>query len=44
MKQPVTKAIETRASSDFCGVDSSSRLPDGNTLGWFRDLLLRNGL
>ncbi len=40
----VTEAIDSRAFSDFCGVDSSNQLPDGDTLGWFRNLLIRNGL
>lgn len=28
----VTEAIDSRAFSDFCGVDSSNQVPDGDTL------------
>lgn len=37
-------AIDNRAFSDFCGVDSSNQVPDGDTLGRFRNLLIWNGL
>ncbi len=40
----VTEVIDSRAFSDFCGVDSSNQVPDGDTLGRFRNLLLRNGI
>lgn len=40
----VTEAIDSRAFSEFCGVDSSNQVPDGDTLGRFRNLLIRNGL
>ena len=40
----VAEAIDSRAFSDFCGVDSSNQVPDGDTLGRFRNLLIRNGL
>jgi len=40
----VAEAIDSRAFSDFCGVDSSSQVPDGDTLGRFRNLLIRNGI
>ncbi len=40
----VTEVIDSRAFSDFCGVDSSNQVPDGDTLGRFRNLLIRNGL
>ena len=36
--------IDSRAFSEFCGVDSSNQVPDGETLGRFRNLLIRNGL
>ena len=29
----VAEAIDSRAFSDFCGVDSSNQVPDGDTLG-----------
>lgn len=40
----VAEAIDSRAFSDFCSVDSSNQVPDGDTLGRFRNLLIRNGL
>lgn len=40
----VAEAIDSRAFSDFCGVDSSNQVPDGDTLGRFRNILLHNGL
>jgi len=40
----VAEVIDSRAFSDFCGVDSSNQVPDGDTLGRFRNLLIKNGL
>ena len=40
----MAEAIDSRAFSDFCGVDSSNQVPDGDTLGRFRNLLIKNGL
>ena len=40
----VGEVIDSRAFSEFCGVDSSNQVPDGDTLGRFRNLLIRNGL
>lgn len=40
----VAEAIDSRAFSDFCGVESSNQVPDGDTLGRFRNILVRNGL
>ena len=40
----VAEAIDSRAFSDFCGIDSSNQVPDGDTLGRFRNLLIQNGL
>ena len=40
----VAEAIDSRAFSEFCGVNSSNQVPDGDTLGRFRNLLIRNGL
>ena len=34
----------SRAFSDFCGVESSNQIPDGDTLGRFRNLLVKNEL
>ena len=40
----VAEVIDSRAFSDFCRVDSSNQVPDGDTLGWFRRLLEENGI
>jgi IS5 family transposase len=40
----VTEAIDSRSFSEFCGVDSSNQVPDGDTLGRFRNLLIKNEL
>lgn len=40
----VAEVIGSRASSDFCEVDSSNQVPGGDTLGRFRNLLIRNGI
>jgi len=40
----IVEVIDSRAFSEFCGVDSSNQLPDGDTLGRFRNLLRKNGL
>ena len=40
----VAEVIDSRAFSEFCEVDSSNQVPDGDTLGRFRNLLIRNGL
>lgn len=40
----VAEVIDSRAFSEFCGIDSSSQVPDGDTLGRFRNLLIRNGI
>lgn len=34
--------IDSRAFSDFCEVESSNQIPDGDTIGWFRNLLIKN--
>ena len=36
------EVIDSRAFSEFCGVDSSNQVPDGDTIGRFRNLLIRN--
>ena len=33
LEKTVAEAIDSRAFSDFCGVDSSNQVPDGDTLG-----------
>ncbi|NAL19790.1 IS5/IS1182 family transposase, partial [Escherichia coli] len=35
----VAEVIDSRAFSDFCGVESSNQVPDGDTLGHFRNIL-----
>lgn len=40
----VAEVIGSRTFSDFCGVESSNQLPDRDTLGRFRNLLIKNGL
>ena len=40
----VAEVIDSRAFSEFCGVESSNQVPDGDTLGRFRNLLIRNGM
>lgn len=38
------EVIDSRAFSDFCGMDSSNQVPDGDTIGRFRNILIRNNL
>ena len=38
------EVIDSRAFSEFCGVDSSNQVPDGDTIGRFRALLVEHGL
>jgi len=40
----MTEVIDNRAFSEFCGVDSSNQVPDGDTIGRFRGLLVEHGL
>lgn len=40
----VAEVIDSRAFSEFCGVDSDNQVPDGDTLGRFRHLLEKNGI
>ena len=40
----VAEVIDSRAFSDFCGVDSSNQVPNGDTLGRFRNLLIQHDL
>ncbi len=40
----VAEVIDSRAFSEFCGVDSSNQVPDGDTLGRFRNLLIKHNL
>lgn len=38
------EVIDSRSFSEFCGVDSSNQVPDGDTIGRFRALLVEHGL
>jgi len=40
----MSEVIDSRAFSDFCGVESSNQVPDGDTIGRFRALLVKHGL
>ena len=40
----MTEVIDSRAFSEFCGVDSSNQVPDGDTIGRFRNILVKNGI
>ena len=38
------EVIDSRSFSEFCCVDSSNQVPDGDTIGRFRGLLTKHGL
>lgn len=40
----VAEAIDSRAFSEFCSVESSNQVPNGDTLGRFRNILMQNRL
>ncbi len=40
----MNEVIDSRAFSDFCGVDSPNQIPDGDTIGRFRNILIENGI
>jgi IS5 family transposase len=40
----MTEVIDSRSFSMFCGIDSSNQVPDGDTIGRFRALLVKHGL
>ncbi len=40
----MTEVIDSRAFSRFCGVESSNQIPDGDTIGRFRNILTKYGL
>lgn len=40
----MNEVIDSRAFSDFCGVDSPNQVPDGDTIGRFRNVLENNGI
>ena len=43
-EKAVAEVIDSRAFSELCGVDSSNQVPNGDTLGRFRNLLIQNGI
>ena len=38
------EVIDSRAFSEFWGIGSSDQVPDGDTIGWFRNILVKHGL
>jgi len=40
----MNEVIDSRAFSDFCGVDSPNQVPDGDTVGRFRNILVEKGI
>ena len=38
------EVIDSRAFSEFCGVTSSNQVPNGDTIGRFRNLLIKHGM
>lgn len=38
------EVIDSRAFSEFCGVTSSNQVPNGDTIGRFRNILIQNRL
>ena len=38
----MNEVIDSRAFSEFCGIDSSNQVPDGDTIGRFRALLAKH--
>jgi len=40
----MNEVIDSRAFSDFCGVTSPNQVPNGDTIGRFRNLLINNNI
>lgn len=40
----MNEVIDSRAFSNFCGINSPDEVPNGDTIGKFRNILTRNGL
>lgn len=40
----MNEVIDSRAFSDFCGVNSPDEVPNGDTIGRFRNIITENGL
>lgn len=43
-REAMNEVIDSRAFSDFCGVDSPNQVPNGDTIGNFRNILINNGI
>ena len=42
--QTAEQTIDSRTFSDFCGISSPEDVPDGDTIGRFRNLLIKAGV
>ena len=42
--QTAEQVIDSRAFSDFCSISSPEKVPDGDTIGRFRNLLIKAGV
>ncbi len=42
--EAMNEVIDSRTFSDFCGVDSPNQVPNGDTIGNFRNILINNGI
>ena len=40
----MNEIIDSRAFSDFCGINDAEEVPDGDTIGRFRNILIENNL
>ena len=40
----MNEVIDSRAFSNFCGINSPDEVPNGDTIGRFRNILTRNGI
>jgi IS5 family transposase len=40
----INEVYDSRSFSDFCGVDSPNQIPDSDTLGRFRNILIKSGI
>ena len=40
----INEIIDSRAFSDFCDIESSNQVPDGDIIGRFRNILINNGI
>lgn len=40
----MNEVIDSRAFPEFCGIDSPHQVPDGDTIGRFRNLLEKHGI